>query len=110
LTARAIGFLKGCFRFALNQFKRLQWESPQISLSRGPRVRHTVFVRSANTDTAIKVSAVLAVLWGALIRFAFTKFRKRALCFLLGTPVIVFWFFVLFLIAWGSAHNIKACP
>jgi hypothetical protein len=43
---------------------------------------------------AIKVSAVLAVFWGALILFAFTKFRKRALWFLLGTPVIVFWFFV----------------
>jgi hypothetical protein len=54
-------------------------------------------VRPANTDTAIKVSAVLAVLWGALILFAFTKFRNRALWFLLGTPVIVFWFFVLFL-------------
>jgi hypothetical protein len=67
-------------------------------------------VRSANTDTAIKVSAVLAVLSGVLILFAFTKFRKRALWFLLGTPVIVFWFFVLFLIAWASAHNIKACP
>jgi hypothetical protein len=32
-------------------------------------------VRCANTDTAIKVSGVLAVLWGALILFAFTKFR-----------------------------------
>jgi hypothetical protein len=32
-------------------------------------------VRRANTDTAIKVSGVLAVLWGALILFAFTKFR-----------------------------------
>jgi hypothetical protein len=46
-------------------------------------------VRPANTDTAIKVNAVLAVLWGALILFAFTKFRERALWFVLGSPVIV---------------------
>jgi hypothetical protein len=35
------------------------------------------------------VDVVLAVLWGALILFAITKFRERALWFVLGTPVIV---------------------
>jgi len=67
-------------------------------------------VGPANTDTAIKVSALLAVLWGLVVLFAFTKFKRRALWFLLGTPFIVFWFFVLFLIAWGCTHNLKECP
>jgi hypothetical protein len=62
-----------------------------------------LLVRPGNTDTAIKVSALLAFVWGVLVLFAFTKFKRRALWFLLGTPFIVFWFFVLFLIAWGCA-------
>jgi hypothetical protein len=82
----------------------------QISLCRGPRVRHTVACEARQYRYS-QQGECGALLWGALILFAFTKFRKRAaLWFLLGTPVIVFWFFVLFLIAWGSAHNIKVCP
>jgi hypothetical protein len=67
-------------------------------------------VRPASTDLAIKVSAVLAASWVAIVVYAFAKFKKRGLWFLLGTPLIGFWFFVLFVIAWGCAHNIRACP
>jgi hypothetical protein len=66
-------------------------------------------VRPANTDLAIKASAVLAASWVAIVVYAFAKFKKCGLWFLLGTPLIGFWFFVLFVIAWGCAHNIKAC-
>jgi len=67
-------------------------------------------VRPASMDLAIKASAVLAGSWVLIVVYAFTKFKKRGLWFLLGTPLIGFWFFVLFVIAWGCAHNIKACP
>ena len=69
-----------------------------------------LLIGPGSRDEGIKVSALLACLWGVLILFAFAKFRRRALWFLLGTPFIGFWFFVLFLIAWGCAHNLKACP
>jgi hypothetical protein len=67
-------------------------------------------VKPASTDLAIRASAVLAASWFAVVVYAFIKFGKRALWFLLGTPLIGFWFFVLFLIAWGCAHNVRACP
>jgi hypothetical protein len=67
-------------------------------------------VKPASTDLAIRASAVLAALWLAVVVYAFIKFGKRGLWFLLGTPLIGFWFFVLFLIAWGCAHNVRACP
>jgi len=67
-------------------------------------------VRSASTDLAIRASAVLAASWLAVVVYAFIKFGKRGLWFLLGTPLIGFWFFVLFLIAWGCAHNVRAGP
>jgi hypothetical protein len=66
-------------------------------------------VKPASTDFAIRASAVLAAFWLAVV-YAFIKFGKRGLWFLLGTPLIGFWFFVLFLIAWGCAHNARACP
>jgi hypothetical protein len=66
-------------------------------------------VQPASTDLAVRGSAVLAASWLAIVVYAFVKFKKRGLWFLLGTPMIVFWLFVLFLIAWGCAHNVKAC-
>jgi hypothetical protein len=67
-------------------------------------------VRPATRDLAILASAVLAASWVAIVAYAFIKFRKRGLLFLIGTPLILFWFFVLFVIAWGCAHNVRACP
>jgi hypothetical protein len=67
-------------------------------------------VKPATTDLAIRASAVLAASWLALVVYAFIKFGKRGLWFLLGTPLIGFWFFALFLIAWGCAHTVRACP
>ena len=55
-------------------------------------------------------SAVLAAVWLATVVYAVIRFKKRGLWFLVGTPLIAFWFFVLFLIAWGCAHNLRACP
>jgi hypothetical protein len=67
-------------------------------------------VRPANTDLAIRASAVLAAGWLATVVYAVIRFKKRGLWFLVGTPLIAFWFFVLFLIAWGCAHNLRDCP
>jgi hypothetical protein len=67
-------------------------------------------VRPAMMDLAIRASAFLAASWLAMVVYALIKFKKRGLWFLLGTPLIGFWFFVLFLIAWGCAHNVSACP
>jgi hypothetical protein len=67
-------------------------------------------VKPASRDLAIRASAVLAASWFAVVVYAFIKFKRRGLWFLLGTPLIGFWFFVLFVIAWGCAHNVKACP
>ena len=92
---------------AASYFKPLLLASFAIA---GATLALPLLVRPGNTDPAIKVSACLASFWGVLVMFAFWKFRRRALWFLLGTPFIGFWFFVLFLIAWGCAHNVKACP
>jgi len=67
-------------------------------------------VRPGSMESAIKASAVLTASWVAIVVYAFAKFKRRGLWFLLGTPLIGFWFFVLFVIAWGCAHNMKACP
>jgi hypothetical protein len=64
----------------------------------------------AKTDLAIRVSAAIAAGWVATVVYALVRFKKRGLWFLLGTPFVVFWFFVLFMIAWGCAHNLRACP
>jgi hypothetical protein len=48
--------------------------------------------------------------WIVLVVFAFTKFKWRALWFLLSTPLTGWWFIVLYLIASGCAHNVKNCP
>jgi len=69
-----------------------------------------LMVKPASTDLAIRASSFLAASWSAVVVYAFRKSGKRALWFLLGTPLIGFWFFVLFLIAWGCAHNVRACP
>ena len=61
-------------------------------------------------DGAIKVSMFLTLVWIVLVVFAFTKFKWRALWFLLGTPLTGWWFFVLYLIASGCGHNVKNCP
>ena len=61
-------------------------------------------------DGALKVSMFLTVVWVIWVVFAFTKFRWRALWFLLGTPLTGWWLLVLYSIASGCAHNIKNCP
>jgi hypothetical protein len=66
-------------------------------------------VRPASIVLAIRASAVLAASWVAIVVYAFIKFKKRGLWLLIGTPVIVFGFFMLFVIAWGCAHNVRAC-
>lgn len=67
-------------------------------------------VNPGSTDTAIKVSALLAFVWWLLVVSAFLKFRQHALWFLIGTPLVGFWFFVLFWIASKCAHDLKSCP
>jgi hypothetical protein len=50
---------------------------------------------------------VLILVW---VIFAFTKFKWRALWFLVGMPLTGWWLIVLYVIASGCAHNIKNCP
>lgn len=38
-----------------------------------------LLVRPGDTNAAIKVSALVALFWGVLILFAFTRFKRRAL-------------------------------
>ena len=47
-------------------------------------------VKPATTDLAIRASGVLAASWFGVVVCAFIKFGKRALWFLLGTPLIGF--------------------
>jgi hypothetical protein len=61
-------------------------------------------------DEAIRVSALLTLVWFILLAFAFVKFKWRAFWLLLGMPLTGYWFFVLYLIASGCAHNVKNCP
>jgi len=61
-------------------------------------------------DTAIRVSIMIAAGWLATVVYAFVRFKMRGLWFLLGTPLVAFWLFLLFIISWGCAHNLKACP
>src|SRR6266536_2494599 len=57
----------------------------------------------ATRDLAIRVSMVLVVGWLAIVVYALIRFGRLGLWFLLGTPLVVFWLFVLFMIAWGCA-------
>jgi hypothetical protein len=66
-------------------------------------------VRPANTDLAVRASAVLAAGWLATLVYAVIRFKRRGLWFLFGMPLIAFWFFVLFVTAWGCAHSLRAC-
>jgi hypothetical protein len=61
-------------------------------------------------DLAIRFSLLLALVWIALIVFAFVKYRTRALWCLFGLPFISYWFVVLPSIAAACAQNIKNCP
>jgi len=61
-------------------------------------------------DGAIKASLFLTLLWTALVIFAFTRFRWRALWLWFGLPLTSYWLVVLYLMASGCAHNIKNCP
>ena len=61
-------------------------------------------------DLAIRISLLLALVWIALIVFAFVKYGTRALWCLFGLPFISYWFVVLSSIAAACAQNIKNCP
>jgi hypothetical protein len=67
-------------------------------------------VKPGSTDLAIRASGIVAAVWLSTVVYAIIRFKRRGLWFLVGTPLIGFWFFVLFLIAWGCAHNLRACP
>jgi hypothetical protein len=59
---------------------------------------------------APRMSALLTLVWIGQVVFAFTKFKWSALWFLLGTPLVGYWFFVLYQITSRCAQNIKNCP
>jgi hypothetical protein len=59
---------------------------------------------------APRMSALLTLVWIGQVVFAFTKFKWSALWFPLGTPLVGYWFFVLYQITSRCAQNIKNCP
>jgi len=59
---------------------------------------------------APRLSVVLTLVWIGMVVFAFTKYKLRALWFLLGTPLAGYGFVVLYRIAEGCAQNVKNCP
>jgi hypothetical protein len=61
-------------------------------------------------DLAIRFSLLLALVWIALIVFAFVKYRTRALWCLFGLPFISYWFVVLSSIATACAQSSDSGP
>jgi hypothetical protein len=58
----------------------------------------------------IYLSILLTICWLVLLAIGLFKYKKRGLLLLVGAPFALGWVFEFFLIAWGCAHNIKACP
>lgn len=59
---------------------------------------------------APKMSALLTLVWIVLVVFTFVKFKWRAFWLLLGTPLVGYWLFVVYVIASRCAQNVKNCP
>jgi len=68
------------------------------------------FLAIPSTDAAIRFSLLLALVWIALVVFAFVRYRLRAVWCLFGLPLTGYWFVVLYSIAAACAQNIKNCP
>ena len=54
--------------------------------------------KPASDNISVMASALLALLWSAVVLLALFSFRKRGLWFLLGTPLALFWPFLFLLI------------
>jgi len=51
-------------------------------------------VGNVDTKATTTIITFLVFLWIAIVLYAFIRLKKRGLWFLLGTPFILFWFFV----------------
>jgi len=68
------------------------------------------FLALPSETTAIKFSLLLALVWIALIVFAFVRYRWLALWCLFASPLVGYWFVVLHSVASACAENIQNCP
>ncbi len=68
------------------------------------------FLALPNEDVAIRFSLLLALVWIALVVFAFVRYGSRALWCLFGLPLTSYWFVVLHSIVAACRQNIKYCP
>lgn len=65
---------------------------------------------TSNTGEWIPVVLPLSIVWVIVVLFALVKLRARGLWLLFGTPFALYWPFLLFMLYWACAHDIKACP
>jgi len=61
-------------------------------------------------DSFIRYSLGLALVWLVLLLVAFIRYRSRSLWFLLGLPFAFYWPFMLLMLAWNCARNLRQCP
>jgi len=63
---------------------------------------------NAGFVASLKVSALFAAIWGAVVLLTLIHFRKRGLWLLLGAPLALYWSLVFVWVAWNCAHDLKA--
>lgn len=68
------------------------------------------FFPSGEWDSLIRVSRWLTFAWLLTFVWCVVRYRKKGLWFSVGFPLLLYWPYVLFMIGWGCAHNIKNCP
>jgi hypothetical protein len=61
-------------------------------------------------DKVIRISLWLALVWFVLFLFSVIHYRKKGLWFLVGLPLVPYWPFVLFMLAWGCSQDARNCP
>lgn len=61
-------------------------------------------------DYLIRISLWLALLWFAVLIFSIVRYRRNGLWFLVGSPLVLYWPYVLFAIGAACAQDVKSCP
>jgi len=68
------------------------------------------FLAIPNQDAAVRFSLLLALVWIALVIFAFVRYGLRAVWCVFGLPLAGYWFVMLYSIAAACAQNLNNCP
>jgi hypothetical protein len=61
-------------------------------------------------DLIIRISLWLALAWFGQLVVCLVRYRKKGLWLFIGMPFALYWPFVLFVISWACAHDIRNCP